>query len=212
LGTGSFESFFTGHLLPAGLDGECDWVRSLWRWFGGFVVAAVGSNRQGWGVFADANASPENPTHILIMSQIVPLISSAIAGPLGVLHLPRLWQKASLAAAGKLHADYPGIGCGYDQMTLDALGINIDTFKAFIATKPSYPQLESWVKAQPGVNLTKGNLYKHNQSILGYIHGDDVRKTILDADGIPDDGSVNPGAVDLNNLDDWHIFWAQEIK
>ena len=60
------------------------------------------------------------------MSQIVPLISSGIAGPLGVLHLPRLWQKASLAAAGKLHADYPGIGCGYDQMTLDALGINID--------------------------------------------------------------------------------------
>ena len=53
------------------------------------------------------------------MSQIVPLISSGIAGPLGVLHLPRLWQKASLANAGKLHADYPGIGCGYDQMTLD---------------------------------------------------------------------------------------------
>jgi len=162
--------------------------------------------------FAGANAASENPTHILSMSQIVPLISSAIAGPLGVLHLPRLWQKASLAAAGKLHADYPGIGCGYDQMTLDALGINIETFRTFIATKPSYPQLESWVKAQPGVNLTKGNLYKHNQSILGYIHGDDVRKTILDADGIADDGSVNPGAVDLNNLDDWHIFWAQEIK
>ncbi len=146
------------------------------------------------------------------MSQIVPLISSGIAGPLGVLHLPRLWQKASLAAAGKLHADYPGIGCGYDQMTLDALGINIDTFKAFIATKPSYPQLESWIKSQPGVNLTKGNLYKHNASIRGYIHEDATRKTILDADGIADDGSVNPGAVDLNNLDDWHIFWAQEIK
>lgn len=162
--------------------------------------------------FAGANASLENPTYIPIMSQIVPLISSAIAGPLGVLHLPRLWQKASLAAAGKLHADYPGIGCGYDQMTLDALGINIETFRTFIARKPSYPQLESWVKAQPGVNLTKGNLYKHNQSIMGYIHDDGTRKTILDADGIADDGSVNPGAVDLNNLDDWHIFWAQEIK
>jgi len=35
------------------------------------------------------------------MSQIVPLISSAVAGPLGVIHLPRLWQKASLAAAGQ---------------------------------------------------------------------------------------------------------------
>jgi hypothetical protein len=119
---------------------------------------------------------------------------------------------SALAAAGKLHSDYPGIGCGYDQMTLDALGINIDTFKAFIDTKPSYPQLEAWVKAQPGVNLTQGNIYKHNQSIMGYIHDDATRKTILDADGIADDGSVNSGAVDLNNLDDWHIFWAQEIK
>ncbi|PYI95190.1 MAG: DUF5069 domain-containing protein, partial [Verrucomicrobia bacterium] len=32
----------------------------------------------------------------------VPLISSGIAGPLGVLHLPRLWQKVSLEEAGKL--------------------------------------------------------------------------------------------------------------
>jgi len=32
----------------------------------------------------------------------VPLISSGIAGPLGVVHLPRLWQKVSLEAAGKL--------------------------------------------------------------------------------------------------------------
>jgi hypothetical protein len=47
---------------------------------------------------------------------------------------------------------------------------------------------------------------------MGYIHDDATRKTILDADGIADDGSVNPGALDLNNLDDWHIFWAQEIK
>jgi len=31
----------------------------------------------------------------------VPLISSSVAGPLGVLHLPRLWQKVSLEAVGK---------------------------------------------------------------------------------------------------------------
>ncbi|GEP43253.1 DUF5069 domain-containing protein [Brevifollis gellanilyticus] len=146
------------------------------------------------------------------MSQIVPLISSGIAGPLGVLHLPRLWQKASLAHAGKLHSDYPGIGCGYDQMTLDALGIKIEEFKTFIATKPTYVQTEAWVKAYPGVNLTKATLYKHNQAILGYIHADDTRASILAAVGLPDDGSVNPGAVDLNNLDDWHTFWATELK
>jgi hypothetical protein len=146
------------------------------------------------------------------MSKIVPLISSGVAGPLGVLHLPRLWMKASLAAAGKLHPDYPGIGCGYDQMTLDALGINIEVFKTFIATKPSYTQLEAWVKKQPGVKLTKADIYKHNASIRGYIHEDATRKTILDSCGVADDGSCNPGAVDLNNLDDWNIFWSEELK
>lgn len=146
------------------------------------------------------------------MSQIVHTISSGVAGPLGVLHLPRLWQKASLAAAGKLHSDYPGCGKGYDGMTLAALGIKEEDFLSFIQTKPTYAQLETWVKAYPGVRLTKADIYKHNQSIMGYIHGDDVRKGILAAVGLPDDGSVNPGAVDLNNLDDWQTFWATEIK
>lgn len=146
------------------------------------------------------------------MSQIVPLISSGVAGPLGILHLPRLWLKASLAAAGKLHTDYPGCGKGYDGMTLGNLGIKEDEFLAFIATKPTYVQLEAWVKNYPGVKLTQADIYKHNQAILGYVHGDDVRKGILDAAGLADDGSCNPGAVDLNNLDDWQTFWAAEIK
>jgi hypothetical protein len=146
------------------------------------------------------------------MSNIVPTISSEIAGPLGFIHLPRLWQKASLANAGKLHSDYPGIGCGYDQMTLDALGIKIDDFKTFIATKPTYVQLEAWVKAYPGAKLTKADAYKHNVAIRGYIHDDATRKAILDSVGLPDDGGCNPGAVDLNNIDDWQIFWATELK
>ena len=51
----------------------------------------------------------------------VPLISSGTAGPLGVLHLPRLWQKVSLEARGALAAGYPGLGKGYDSMTCAAL-------------------------------------------------------------------------------------------
>ena len=40
------------------------------------------------------------------MSNIVPLISSGTQGPLGVLHLPRLWQKVILGAAGKIPEGY----------------------------------------------------------------------------------------------------------
>lgn len=147
------------------------------------------------------------------MSKIVPLISSGIAGPLGVLHLPRLWLKVSLEARGKLADGYPGIGAGYDMMTIKALGLDADAVKKFITeNKPSYAQFEAWVKQQPGVKLDKATLYKHNQAILGYIHDDQTRKAILSANGIPDDGSVNPGAVDLNNLDDWYEFWKAELQ
>jgi hypothetical protein len=147
------------------------------------------------------------------MSKIVPLISSGVAGPLGALHLPRLWQKASLEAAGKLHPDYPGCGMGYDQMTLSALGLDKDAFLAYIkGSKPSYTQLEAWVKAQPGVKLDKATLYKHNSAIRGYIHADDTRAGILGAAGLADDGSCNPGAVDLNNIDDWTTFWKEELQ
>ena len=143
----------------------------------------------------------------------VPLISSGVAGPLGVLHLPRLWQKASLEACGKLAAGYPGIGKGYDAMTLGALGLNEAAVRQFISSsKPTYPQFESWIKKQSGVKLDKATVYKHNVSIQGYIHDDATRKSILGANGITDESSVNPGAVDLNNLDDWYEFHQAVLK
>ena len=143
----------------------------------------------------------------------VPLISSGIAGPLGVLHLPRLWQKVSLEARGLLAAGYPGIGNGYDMMVIKALGLDADAVKKFVAeTHPTYPQFEAWVKAQPGVKLDKGSIYKNNAAILGYIHADEVRQEVLSACNLPDDGSVNPGAVDVNNLDDWFAFHQAVLK
>ena len=145
------------------------------------------------------------------MSNIIPLISSGTAGPLGVLHLPRLWQKASLGAAGKLHVDYPAIGQGYDQMVLDGLGIEKSAFESFIAdSKPTYPQLEAWILAQSGGTLDTAAVAKLNAAITGYNHSDDVRSAILGADGIPDTGKIRD-AINLNNLDDWHSFHQQEL-
>src|SRR5207253_7603492 len=62
----------------------------------------------------------------------VPLISSSVAGPLGVLHLPRLWQKVSLEENGKLAAGYPGVGKGFDAMTLAALGLEEKAVRDYI--------------------------------------------------------------------------------
>jgi hypothetical protein len=143
----------------------------------------------------------------------VPLISSGVAGPLGVLHLPRLWLKVSLEAVGKLADGYPGIGAGYDSMVLSALGLNADAVKAFIKEqKPTYPQFETWIRKQQGVKLDKSTIHKLNVSIAGYIHTDETRKGILTANGLPDDGSTLPDAVNLNNLDDWFEYHAAVLK
>ena len=143
----------------------------------------------------------------------VPLISSGVAGPLGVLHLPRLWQKASLEAAGKLAAGYPGIGQGYDMMVINGLGLNADEVKKFLAeTKPTYPQFEAWIKRQPGVNLSRAKIHALNLSIAGYQHTDEVRKGILTANNLPDDGSILGDAINLNNLDDWYEFHQAVLK
>ena len=145
------------------------------------------------------------------MSKIIPLISSGCAGPLGVLHLPRLWQKASLAAVSKDHPDYPALAPGYDHMVLIGLGIDIEVFRKFIADeKPTYPRCEVWVLEQCGGSLDPETVANLNASIAGYHHKDEVRKTILDANGIPDDGTILD-AINLNNLDDWLGFHKEVI-
>ena len=147
------------------------------------------------------------------MSKIVPLISSGVAGPLGVLHLPRLWQKVSLECRGKLAPGYPGAGKGYDQMVIDALGLNREAVIEYIkANKPTYPQFEAWIKKQGGVKLDKGTIDQLNGAIRGYIHDDGTRKAICGANGIPDDASAPRDAVNLNNLDDWKEFHEAELK
>ncbi len=143
------------------------------------------------------------------MSKIVPLISSCTAGPLGIIHLPRLWLKGLLGATGQLADGYKDIGPGYDYMVLGALGIKPDDARAFIhEKKPTYPQFEQWVKNYPGVKLDQATIFKSNAAVAGYIHRDEVRHEILGACKLADDGSVNPGAVDLNNLDDWSAAHA----
>lgn len=144
---------------------------------------------------------------------IVPCISSGVSGPLGVLHLPRLWMKVSLESRGKLAPGYPGIGKGYDQMVLNALNLDGQKVKDYIKNnKPTYTQFESWIKQQPGVKLDKATIDKINGDIRGYNHDDATRKGIFDASGLNDQSCNYRGAIELNNLDDWNEFHAAELK
>ena len=139
---------------------------------------------------------------------IIPTISSGVAGPLGVLHLPRFWSKVLMDAKGVLHADYPACGAGFDQMVLDGLGLDKDATLAYISDNlPTYPQFEAWVLEQSGGSLDQAAVDELNAAITGYNHDDDTRGGILGASGIEDDGSILD-AVNLNNLDDWYEFHA----
>ena len=123
--------------------------------------------------------------------KLIPMISSGIAGPLGVLHLPRLWQKASLAAVGRLHDDYPGCGKGYDNMVLEGLGLDREEFLSFIKdSKPTYPECEAWVLSKKGGSLDAEAVRKLNGAIAGYIHDDSTRKAILAESNIEDSGNI----------------------
>ncbi|MDA0709067.1 MAG: DUF5069 domain-containing protein [bacterium] len=140
------------------------------------------------------------------MAGIVPLISSGVAGPLGVLHLPRLWCKAILGAKGKLAAGYDNCGAGYDQMVLDALGLDREKTLTYLTKSvPTYPAFEKWILDQKGGKLDQQAISKLNDSIRGYHHDDGTRKTILGSAGIADKGTLLD-AVMLNNLDDWTEF------
>src|SRR2546430_14842286 len=121
------------------------------------------------------------------METIVPLDWSGVSGPVGVLHLPRLWAKTSLEARGKLAPGYPGCGKGYDQMVLTALNLDRQKVLDYIKnSRPSYPQFENWIKQQPGVKLDKASIDKINSDIRGYQHDEATRKGIFDTSGLDD--------------------------
>ncbi len=142
----------------------------------------------------------------------VPLISSGVAGPLGVVHLPRLWQKVSLEATGKLASGYPAVGKGFDAMTLAALGLDEAAVRDYIKqNKPTYPQFENWVKKN-AKSLTREAIEKHNAAVRGYNADEATRKGILTANSIGDDASAPRDAVSLNNLDDWYEFHQAVLK
>jgi hypothetical protein len=136
-----------------------------------------------------------------------------VAGPLGVLHLPRLWLKVLLGAQGALADGYPDCGKGFDQMTIDALGLDTqETLKFLREKKPTYPEFEQWILQKKGGKLDKAAIERHNAAVRGYQHADDVRKSILAANGLPDDAGAPKDAVNLNNLDDWKEFHAALLK
>ncbi len=130
---------------------------------------------------------------------VVPLISSGTAGPLGAIHLPRLWLKLSLAARGALPEGYDECGAGFDGMTLAALGLDRQKTMDFVRqNRPTYMAFERWVVANGKTD--KATIEAHNAAIRGYHHGGDLASNMRQAAGIGD-ASIGD-AVTLNTVED----------
>jgi hypothetical protein len=144
------------------------------------------------------------------LSCVIPGTSSGTAGPLGAIHLPRLWAKLTLASAGLLPADYDECGAGFDQMTLDALNLDKEKTIAFIrASKPSYMRFEEWVVAQNGGKLDDAVIRKHNDAIRAYHHSDDLAAKMRASSGIKDPKIKD--AVTLNLIEDLDELHKQVV-
>jgi len=132
---------------------------------------------------------------------IVPLVPSDTAGPLGVIHLPRLWSKLMLASAGMLPEGYDECGPGFDQMTLNALNLDRAKTIEYVRTnKPTYVRFEQWVLEQNGGRIDPDRIRKHNDAVRAYKHDEQRAAGMRNACGLKDQ-SVSD-AVTLNKLED----------
>ncbi|MEO9169714.1 MAG: DUF5069 domain-containing protein [Candidatus Baltobacteraceae bacterium] len=138
----------------------------------------------------------------------VPLVSSGTKGPLGAVHLPRLWLKLSLAAHGQLPGDYDECGKGFDQMTLDALGLDRQKTIDFVRKNhPSYMEFEHWVVEQNGGHVDPARVEKHNAAVHGYNHSDQLCSEMRKSSGIEHEHVKD--AVTLNTMEDLDAFHKQ---
>jgi hypothetical protein len=144
-------------------------------------------------------------------AHVVPLVSSGTAGPLGAIHLPRLWSKLTISHAGRLPEGYDDCGSGFDQMTIDGLNLKRERVIDFIRTKkPTYMEFERWVLAENGGSLSQDAIRKHNDAIRGYHHSDELAARMRAAAGVHDDAIKD--AVTLNLVEDLDELHAQASK
>jgi hypothetical protein len=138
---------------------------------------------------------------VVSRGKIVPVISSEVQGPLGLMHLPRLWLKALLHATNSLAEDW---GCGpggLDKRIQDFVGIDPEAFVPGLLQKfPTYPECEAWVRAHArsldDESIARSNAFLSTHGLPRGL-GPKFRVYL----GIGDE-CVDVG-IRLNNFDDW---------
>jgi len=140
------------------------------------------------------------------MALNVPLTGSMADGPLGLVHLPRMWQKGLLKTVGALPDDYVFAERGFDKYMMEGVGLDAGAFVPFLETLPTYLETEAWVRAHAG-NLA--NIAETNALITGRSMSAQGAEKLRGATGIADDAFDN--GARLNNLDDLQSLHAYVV-
>jgi len=163
----------------------------------GTYTLAIGLNQlDDWDLFHAQLLTGEVPPAVS-----VPGIGSSVAGPLGALHLPRLWLKHRLHAAGRLAAGYRhGVG-GFDEMVTNALGVDGAEFASFVEEqRPDYLAAEAWIE-EHATNLTAEAIAGLNATIsTTKMSPENAAKRRAELGPAADGLELG---IPLNDLDDW---------
>lgn len=136
---------------------------------------------------------------------IAPVISPYTVGPLGLCHLPRLWQKCLLAAHGQCAEGYKVVGPGFDHVVLDAIGVDREAVMPFFRErKPSYLEFEAWIREQPGVKLDAETIAAANLQIENHPMQTERRAELAQIIGLESaEGISAPMLVQLDSFEDF---------
>ena len=139
------------------------------------------------------------------MDKFPPVAAVTAKGPLGIVHLPRMWAKALQHVTGHLNDDYI-VGCGLDRAITKALGIDMEKALRYIQSeRPTYHEFENWIVAECGGSISADTVEAANDAILNIQFDAEHAKEFREELGLPEESDLS-GAADLDTLDDWVQF------
>ncbi len=137
---------------------------------------------------------------------IIPLISPIVTGPLGIMHLPRLWLKLLLFAEGMLAEGYRHGHGGLDEKLIKGIGIDVDAIIELVdKERPDYQAFEKWVE-QNAKDLSPDSIAAVNEAVRNEQMPERIAVERRAQFGIED--PTYSQAVPLINLDDWAGTYA----
>ncbi len=139
------------------------------------------------------------------MEKIVPLTGLRVRGPLGVAHLPRLWLKCVLGAAGALPEGYTTTHVGTNASVVDGIGLDPEATYAYLTGGPAYAAFEDWVRAH-ATKLDIESIALVNTRVEAHQKPAANAAEVRARTGVTD-ASIG-GAALLNELDDWATLHA----